>query len=131
MGDQARLRTPAKWRDPYELTVRRTGDNEFIIDLESITVNGRRYAIDANSTVVGTERRPRSEPRHQQRKPVESSAAARIIGSIIGAVAGGVKGAAIGAGVGAAAGAGAQIATHGGTIDVPSKRCSRIGCRVP
>jgi outer membrane lipoprotein SlyB len=104
-----------------ELMVRRTGDNEFIIDLESVDVNGRRYAVDANANVVGTSgdrRDPNIGVNKETGKYVGGGA---IIGSIIGAVAGGAKGAAIGAGVGAAAGAGAQIATHGGTIDVPAE----------
>jgi len=118
MDDQGRLAIASG--ATAELMVRRTGDNEFIIDLESITVNGRRYAIDANSTVVGTsgDRDPNLGINKETGKYVGGGA---IIGSIIGAVAGGAKGAAIGAGVGAAAGAGAQIATHGGTIDVPSE----------
>jgi hypothetical protein len=62
----------------------------------------------------------RPEHRRQQgnRKYVGGGA---IIGSIIGAVAGGAKGAAVGAAAGAAAGAVRQIATHGGTIDVPAE----------
>src|SRR4030095_7925833 len=52
MDDQGRLAIASG--ATAELMVRRPGDTEFIIDLESITVNGRRYAVDANSTVVGT-----------------------------------------------------------------------------
>ena len=118
LDDQGRLAIPNG--ATAELMVRRTGDNEFIIDLESVMVNGRRYAVDANSTVVGTsgDRDSNIGINKETGKYVGGGA---IIGSIIGAVAGGKKGAAIGAGVGAAAGAGAQIATHGGTIDVPSE----------
>ena len=103
-----------------ELMVRRTGDNEFIIDLESVTVNGRRYGVDANAQVIGTsgDRDSNIGVNKETGKYVGGGA---IIGSIIGAVAGGAKGAAVGAAAGAAAGAGAQIATHGGTIDVPAE----------
>jgi hypothetical protein len=103
-----------------ELMVRRTGDNEFIIDLESVTVNGRRYGVDANAQVIGTsgDRDSNIGVNKETGKYVGGGA---IIGSIIGAVAGGAKGAAVGAAAGAAAGAGAQIATHGGSIDVPAE----------
>jgi hypothetical protein len=118
LDDQGRLAIPNG--ATAELMVRRTGDNEFVIDLESVTVNGRRYAVDANSAVVVTsgDRDSNLGVNKETGKYVGGGA---IIGSIIGAVAGGAKGAAIGAGVGAAAGAGAQIATHGGTIDVPAE----------
>jgi len=103
-----------------ELMVRRTGDNEFIIDLESVTVNGRRYGVDANAQVIGTsgDRDSNIGVNKETGKYVGGGA---IIGSIIGAVAGGAKGAAVGAAAGAAAGAGAQIAMHGGSIDVPAE----------
>ena len=120
LDDQGRLAIPNG--ATAELMVRRTGDNEFVVDLESVTVNGRRYAVDANSAVVGTsgdrDRDPNIGLNKETGKYVGGGA---IIGSIIGAVAGGGKGAAIGAAAGAAAGVGAQIATHGGTIDVPAE----------
>jgi len=119
LDDQGRLAIPNG--ATAELMVRRTGDNEFIIDLESVNVNGRRYAVDANANVVGTSgdrRDPNIRINKETGKYVGGGA---IIGSIIGAVAGGAKGAAVGAAAGAAAGVGAQIATHGGTIDVPAE----------
>ncbi len=102
-----------------ELMVRRTGDDELVVDLESVTVNGRRYAVQADTNVVGTTGNdPNIGINKETGKYVGGGA---VLGAIIGAVAGGKKGAAIGAGVGAAAGAGTQIATHGRTIDVPAE----------
>ena len=102
-----------------ELMVRRTGDDELVIDLESVTVNGRRYAVQADTNVVGTAGNdPNVGINKETGKYVGGGA---VLGAIIGAVAGGKKGAAIGAGVGAAAGAGTQIATHGRAIDVPAE----------
>ena len=101
-----------------ELMVRRVDGDELLIDLESITVNGRRYAVSADSQVVGTGGRRDIDI---NRETGEYAAGGAVLGAIIGAVTGGKKGAAIGAGVGAAAGAGAQIATRGRTIDVPAE----------
>jgi hypothetical protein len=101
-----------------ELMVRRVDGDELLIDLESVTVNGRRYAVRADSQVVGTGGRRGIDI---NRETGEYAAGGAVLGAIIGAVTGGKKGAAIGAGVGAAAGAGTQIATRGRTIDVPAE----------
>jgi outer membrane lipoprotein SlyB len=82
-----------------------------------VTVEGRRFAVRADSSVVGTVGRDRDII---DSRTGQSAIAGAVVGSIIGAIAGGGKGAAIGAGVGAAAGAGARIATRGRNIDVPS-----------
>ena len=119
LDNQGRLAIPAG--ATAELMVRRSGDDEYAVDLESLTVNGRRYATRADSNVVGTggdRRDPNIGINKETGKYVGGGA---IIGSIIGAVAGGGKGAAIGAAAGAAAGVGAQIATHGRRIDVPAE----------
>ena len=98
-----------------ELVARDLGGGELDVDLDSVTVQGRRFAVRADSDVVGTSGREVFDSRTGQ-----SAIAGAVVGSIIGAIAGGGKGAAIGAGVGAAAGAGARIATRGRNVDVPS-----------
>jgi hypothetical protein len=102
-----------------ELMVRRVDDDELAIDLESIAVNGRRYAVRADTNVVGTAGSGSGIGINRETGQYVGGGA--VLGAIIGAVAGGKKGAAIGAGVGAAAGAGAQIAARGRTIDVPAE----------
>jgi len=54
LDDQGRLAIPNG--ASAELMVRRTGDNEFIIDLESVNVNGERYAIQTDKNRVESQR---------------------------------------------------------------------------
>ena len=101
---------------PVELTVRRAGDHDFVIDLESILTNGRRFMVDTTGQAYDTGRREGVGGNQRTAKYVGGGA---IIGSIIGAIAGGGKGAAIGAAAGAASGAGVQVATRGRELHVP------------
>lgn len=108
-----------------ELMVKKTG-NELSIDLESLTVNGERYAVDADAAAVGTtglgstiETGAGSIGANKDTATYIGGGA--LLGAVIGAIAGGGKGAAIGATVGAAAGAGAQIYTHGRKVSVPTE----------
>jgi len=99
-----------------ELIVQNLGDRDMTVDLESITVQGRRYMVAANTydtarrTGVGANRRTG-----------EYVGGGALFGSIIGAIAGGGKGAAIGALAGGAAGAGAQAITRGPVLHIPSE----------
>jgi hypothetical protein len=115
LDDQGRLAIQAG--STAELIVRPIGGDEMEIDLDSVTVGGRRYAVRADSTVVGTA--GDIEDRVDKRT-AERAICGAVVGSIIGAIAGGKKGAAIGAGVGAAAGAGTDILTRGRSVDVPA-----------
>ena len=99
-----------------ELIVRQVGSQELALDLESITVRGRRYVVNAAGEAYNTRERSGVGGNERTAKYVGGGA---IIGSIIGAIAGGGKGAAIGAAAGAASGAGAQVATRGREIHVP------------
>jgi hypothetical protein len=97
-----------------ELIVRRFGYRDFAIDLESVTVNGRRFAVDTTA----------AESIHRKgdgARTGEFAGGGAVIGSILGAIAGGGKGAAIGALAGGAAGAGAAIATRGEHIFIPAE----------
>lgn len=99
---------------PAELIVRRFGPTDFAIDLESVTVDGRRYSIDT------------SDAEHIRRHDEGARTGAyagggAVVGSILGAIAGGGKGAAIGALAGGAAGASAAIATRGDRIFIPAE----------
>jgi len=91
-----------------------TGSPEMILDLQSITIAGRRYQVSTvdlsrnSETGIGSNKRT-----------AEAVGGGAALGTIIGAIAGGGKGAAIGGLVGAAGGAGAQVLTRGHDLRVP------------
>lgn len=101
-----------------ELVVRRLPDNDVALDLDSIMVNGERYSVEAQQSVIDSERREGIGTNKRTGKYVGGGA---VLGAIIGAIAGGGKGAAIGAGAGAAAGAGTQVLTRGKSVKVPAE----------
>jgi hypothetical protein len=102
-----------------ELIVRRGIGNDLALDLDSITINGHRYAVDtATSQAIGTSG---TSSIGINKTTGEYIGGGALLGTIIGAAAGGGKGAAIGAAVGAAAGAGVQVATHGTRVSVPAE----------
>ena len=68
-GDNGRLAIPRG--STVELIVRVAQDNDLIIDLESVTVNGRRYAI-------------KTEPARQESNRDDS-----MVGAVVGAIQGG------------------------------------------
>ena len=98
-----------------ELLVRSVSNNEYALDLESVNINGHRFAVQAeNSNTVRTPDGLGANTRTGQ-----YVGGGAVIGAIIGAIAGGGKGAAIGGGVGAAAGATTQVLTRGKNVKVP------------
>ena len=98
-----------------EVIVNRVGDHDMTVDLESVTVNGRRYMVDASTYETG--RRGLGK----NKRTGEFVGGGALFGTIIGAIAGGGKGAAIGAVAGGAAGAGAQVATRGEHLYIPAE----------
>ena len=98
-----------------EVIVDRVGGHDMTVDLESVTVNGRRYMVDANTYETG--RRGLGN----NKRTGEFVGGGALFGTIIGAIAGGGKGAAIGAVAGGAAGAGAQVATRGEHLYIPAE----------
>ena len=75
-GNDGRLAIPRG--SMVELIVRVAPDNDLVMDLESVTVNGNRYAI-------------RTEPNRQESRPDNS-----LVGAIVGAIQGGeVRGRAV------------------------------------
>ena len=101
-----------------ELIVRRARDNDLILDIESITSYGQRYAIETQAERIESSERSGIGANKRTGEFVGGGA---ILGTIIGAIAGGGKGAAIGAAAGAAAGAGGQILTQGREVRVPAE----------
>lgn len=93
-----------------------TGSPELALDVQSITVNGRKYQVSTmnltqdSGTGIG-----------KNKRTAETIGGGAAIGTIIGAIAGGAKGAAIGVLAGAAGGAGVQVLTRGRDVKVPSE----------
>lgn len=99
---------------PAELMVRRFGERDFAIDLESVTVDGLRYAVDTSDA-------ERIHREGEGRRTGEYAGGGAVVGSILGAIIGGGKGAAIGAAAGGAAGAGAAVMTRGERVFIPAE----------
>ena len=91
-------------------------NGNFVLDLDSVRVNGRRYVV--NTVDVKT-----NDPNGigKNRKTAEMVGGGAVLGTLLGAIAGGGKGAAIGAIAGAAAGGGVQVLTKGHEIRVPAE----------
>ena len=100
-----------------ELIVRSVSSNDVVLDLESVTTGGRRYALAADAEVGSGQRNGLG----RNARTGEYVGGGALLGTIIGAIAGGGRGAAIGAGAGAAAGAGTQVLTRGGYVNIPAE----------
>ena len=114
VGTNGRLAIPRG--APVELIVRVARDNDLILDLDSVSVNGQRYALRTDTNRIEADRR---DGVGRNRRTGEYVGGGALLGSIIGAIAGGGKGAAIGAAAGAAAGAGGQVLTRGREVRIP------------
>ena len=101
-----------------EMIVRSTSNQELILDLESVTVNGQRYAVTASTDGIADGQR---DGIGKNARTGEFVGGGAVLGTVIGAIAGGGKGAAIGAAAGAGAGAGAQYLTRGRRVRVPAE----------
>src|SRR5215467_8652974 len=117
MGRNGRIVIPRG--SDVELVVRKVSENNDVaLDLDSIMVNGERYSVEADPTVLESERREGFGANKRTGKYIGGGA---VLGAIIGGIAGGGKGAAIGAGAGAAAGVGTQVLTRGKSVKVPGE----------
>jgi hypothetical protein len=114
VDDNGRLAIPRG--STAELIVRVARDNDLILDLDSITVHGERYAVS-----VGAARVQSRASVGANRRTGEFVGGGAVLGTIIGALAGGGEGAAIGAAAGAAGGAGAEIATSGRVVRITAE----------
>jgi hypothetical protein len=92
------------------------GASDLVLDLQSVSINGKRYRIE--TTDISQKGKDGVGANKRTAKFTGGGAA---FGAIVGAIAGGGKGAAIGAGAGAGAGALTQILTKGGSIKVPAE----------
>jgi hypothetical protein len=104
-----------------ELVVRRGPDNELVLDLDSVTVHGRRYGVDATRNRIGGGVDIRNSGIGANKETARNVGGGALLGAILGAAIGGGDGAAAGAAAGAAVGAGAQILTKGRRVNVPAE----------
>jgi hypothetical protein len=100
-----------------ELMVRHLREDDYVLDLESVLVNGRRLAVNSEEDLV-FDTDDRFGANSRTGRYVGGGA---LVGAIIGAITGGGKGAAIGGGLGAAAGGGTQLLTRGRNVFVPAE----------
>jgi len=92
------------------------GASDLVIDLKSVSVEGRQYAINATDL-----RKEGSEGIGANKRTGEYVGGGAALGAIIGAIAGNGKGAAIGAASGAGAGAVTEILTKGSSVKIPAE----------
>ena len=106
-----------------ELVVRTGPSNELYLDLDSVSANGQRYAVDATRHPVanGGGLDVKNSGIGNNTETAKNVGGGALLGTIIGAIAGGAKGAAVGAVAGAAVGAGVQVYTHGKRVNVPAE----------
>jgi hypothetical protein len=116
---QGRLAIPSG--STAELVIRRDADNDLVLDLDSVTVNGRRYGVDATRNRVDSGVDIRNSGIGANKETARNVGGGALVGAILGAVIGGGDGAAAGAAAGAAVGAGAQILTKGRRVNVPAE----------
>jgi hypothetical protein len=93
-----------------------TGSPDMTLDLQSMTVKGRRYLVSTTDL-----KRDTGTGIGKNRRTAETVGGGAALGTIIGAIAGGAKGAAIGVLVGAAGGAGVQVLNKGKDVRVPAE----------
>jgi hypothetical protein len=98
-----------------------TGSPQLVLDLQSITVNGRRYRVSTED-VSQTSKAGIGK----NRRTAEMVGGGAVLGTLLGAIAGGGKGAAIGAVAGGAAGGTAQVLTKGKQVKVPAETILRF-----
>jgi hypothetical protein len=99
------------------MVVRRMGDADLGLDLQSVAVNGQTYTVNTNDVREGSGRQGVGA----NKRTGEFVGGGAVLGTLLGAIAGGGKGAAIGALAGGAAGAGTQVLTRGSEVHVPSE----------
>jgi len=87
---------------------------ELSLDVQSVTVDGRRYLVSTQDVQQGSQERI-----GKNRRTAEMVGGGAALGTLLGAIAGGGKGAVIGAIAGAAAGGTVQVLTKGKQINVP------------
>jgi hypothetical protein len=99
------------------------GQSLLVLELDSISVGGRLYGIEADPY--------RRQGKNRSTNTAEKVGAGAVIGAIIGGIAGGGKGAGIGAVAGGGVGGGVQAAGKGQQIILPSETVLSFTLRSP
>jgi len=99
------------------------GQSLLVLQLDSISVSGKPYGIDADPY--------RRQGKNRTTNTAEKVGAGAVIGAIIGGIAGGGKGAGIGAAAGGGIGGGVQAAGKGQQILLPSETVLTFNLRSP
>ncbi len=99
------------------------GQSLLVLQLDSISVSGKPYMIDAEPY--------RRQGSNRTTNTAEKVGAGAVIGAIIGGIAGGGKGAGIGAAAGGGLGGGVQAAGKGQQIQLPSETVLSFTLRAP
>ena len=97
------------------------GNPEITLDINSLTVRGRRYTVSTRDL-----QEKGNGGIGKNKRTAEYIGGGAVAGTIIGAILGHGKGAAIGAAAGAAAGAGVQVLTKGKEVRVPAETILRF-----
>jgi hypothetical protein len=108
--------------DVWLVTRRVEVNGDITLDVDSISVAGRRYRVSTSDE----ELQSRKDGVGGNARTGRYVGGGAVLGAIIGAIAGGGKGAAIGAASGAGAGAAAQIITRGREVHVPAESVIRF-----
>jgi hypothetical protein len=108
--------------DANLITRRVEGNGDLTLDVQSITLGGRRYRVSTSDQELENRR----DGVGANKRTGQFVGTGALFGAVIGAIAGGGKGAAIGAVAGATAGAGAQIMTQGREVHVPAETVLRF-----
>ena len=99
------------------------GQSVVVLQLDSITSNGRSYSLQTDQF--------RKEGSSRGKSTAEKVGGGAILGGIIGAIAGGGKGAAIGTAAGAGVGGGAQAASKSQQVKLPSETVLTFTLQAP
>ena len=123
LDQNGRVAIPKGSRAEMRLVSTGSNSKDMTLDLDSVTVDGRRYKIQSEALNAGSNQKQGVGANKRTGKFVGGGA---VAGTLIGALAGGGKGAAIGALAGGAAGAGAQTLTRGKSLDIPAETVLRF-----
>jgi hypothetical protein len=115
MDQSGNIAIPRNSRANLAVVSTGSGDNDVALDLQSVSVNGKRYMLNSDTQKGG------GSGIGMNKRTGKYVGGGALAGTLIGAIAGGGKGAAIGALAGGAAGAGAQVYTGRGKTDLPAE----------
>jgi hypothetical protein len=101
-----------------ELIVKKAANEDLLLELESVTANGQRYAVTADMSRLSGGQWDGIGRNKRTARFVGGGAA---MGAIVGAITGRAVGAVLGAVAGAGAGGGTQILTREKTVTVPAE----------